>query len=660
MRIGLCTIRLLLTVVLAVFAAAAAEPRDAFSGGFEIGYRDAGVNGDEDKYREDVNLRDGAFRLFGLDFSWQPENHKAIDDLTIGAQGIGGEPFQAAWLRARKAGSWDLRATYRSSSFFYRDAGYFFREEGDLHSWDSRRTTYGLDLKVRAAKWLTLRAGANRTERDGRSTTSRDLARDVFELNSPLDQTASTYWLGADLRFGWVNLTLEHRIGSSEDRRSIESGANDGLDPGGARLDNYRQRHVVDADAPVSRVLFGGQPVDWVRFSAAYARASLDSDYRTDSTWSGLDYDDSPIGDPPEPFTASQTNVGTVERTVDVYAGDVSFRPAKRLEITLEGSRRAYDQDATIDSFEEQVGGKDAGTFTVRGALHNEMQLDAYGLTARWDVTRALALSAGVGRQSRSVQFEIGGPDVTTRGWRYRAGLRYRAGQAFDMRVDGEKGTDDDPYTPASPTDVDRVLVSMAIRPGAGVAMALRYKYESRRNDLAYPLGLATDDVPPVTRTEGARFDARSWGATLSWSRGKTVDLAIGFDRMTADSNADIVYVTGSTFFPAFDVFTSRGRTDYAGNQTVVYGRARFGLGASWSLGCSASVARNDGTFPVNWDRYGAEGQYRHRSGVHVRLAFDRYRLDETNPYAGDPASPTPDVNDYGANLWTVALGYRF
>ncbi len=45
---------------------------------------------------------------------------------------------------------------------------------------------------------------------------------------------------------------------------------------------------------------------------------------------------------------------------------------------------------------------------------------------------------------------------------------------------------------------------------------------------------------------------------------------------------------------------------------------------------------------------------------MHVRVAYDKYDYDETNPFAGDPTSPTPDINDYDAEIWTAAVGYRF
>jgi hypothetical protein len=657
MRLAACSLLLACT---AVSPAAAEEAEDPWWGDVEVGYRSVTVDGNEDKYREDVNLPDGAIRLFHFDVGWRPPSGGALDEMTLEAQGLGGDPYESARFRARKIGRWDLKAFYRSSDFFYRDAGYFFREEGDLHSWDARRTFYGLDFRVRAADWLTLRAGADRKERDGSSTTSRDIQRDEFVLDRPVDQTASTYWLGADLRLAWVDVVLEQRLASWENRWVLTSGASDGLEPGGAALDSYVQTQSQEADTPVTKILVAGSPTDWLRFSAGYTRADTTLDYGVAGAWSGQDYDATPAGNPPENYATTLANGGRVDRKVDIVAADLSFRAPHGLEFTLEGSRRSYDQDGTIDWTEEQTGGKEDGTYRVAGNLRNELEVDALGVTGRWESGFGLSLSAGVGVEERRASFEIAGPEVTTERTYTRADLRYRLRDRFQVGIGFDRGSDDDPYTAASPTRIDRIRGEVTVRPGGGTRITARYRDETRENELTYPLGLPTADVPPATSYGGARFDLTAWGATFGWERGERVDLEVGYDRTELRSDADLVYVTGSTFFPAFNVFTTLDPTRYVSDQDAMHGRVRVLVGAGVSLLASASLMSNDGTFPVDWNVYGAEARWQHGSGVHVRLAFDRYHLDETNPYAGDPAAPNPDVNDYDADLWTLGLGYRF
>jgi hypothetical protein len=120
------------------------------------------------------------------------------------------------------------------------------------------------------------------------------------------------------------------------------------------------------------------------------------------------------------------------------------------------------------------------------------------------------------------------------------------------------------------------------------------------------------------------------------------------------------VFVTGFTFVPVFDIFTTRESTAYTGDQDTIHGSVRWAFSKAWSGGVRGLQSDNTGTFPVESTIYGADVRYEHESGIFVRAAFDTYDYDEDNPYAGDPSSPTPDVNDYDADLWTVAVGYRF
>ena len=652
---------LLAIAMLGAPALRAAGDEKPFSGGLDVGYRNVTVDGNEDKYREDVNLADDALRLFGLDLAWHPGEGGwlGLDELTLDAANLGNEPEAWAQFRARDAGRWDLTARYRKSDLFYHDAGYFFRDGGDLHTWETDRSAYGLDLRVKAASWVTLRAGADRMERDGLSTTSRDLQRDVFVLTRPVDQRASSYWVGADFHAGWADVTVEQRQASYENDWVMTAEGEAGEDPGGATIDAYEQRQAQDSDTPISRITFAGHPAEWLRFSAGYLRADADLDYRVDGAWSGLDFDDQPAGNPPEPYSTTLANSGSVERAVDIWSADVTLRPIERVELTLGGASRTYDQDGTIDSVEQQTGGKEAGTFTVQGALHDELSLDDLGLTVRWDVLPALALSAGVSYQERKAELALAGPEVTTERTLVRAGVRYRPGQIVDLRVDYEQGSDDGPYTQVSPTDTDRLTADVRLRATKTVRIGVHFKDETRENDLTYPLGLPTDDVPPATEIGRARFDVTSWGASVDWARGERLDLSAGYDRTEIDSDADIVYVTGFTAVPV-DIFTTLDHTGYASNQDVFRAALRYDVGRAWSVGARASLVSNDGTFPLDWTQYGAEGRYRLQSGLYFRVAYDYYELDESNPYAGNPGAPTPDVNDYQADLWTAAVGYRF
>lgn len=646
-------------LLLSLVAPAWAAETDEFVGSVEVGYREADVDGNEDKYREDINLADDAVRLFALDLDYRPADRAWIDSARLEARGLGGEPSSSARFGMGKTGRYDLDLGYRVSDFFRRDAGYFFRDGGDLHSWDTRRRVFDLGLRVDVSDRVKLRFGADRVEREGGLRTSRDLQSDEFILDTPADQSASTYWAAADLRFAWVDVTVEQRFASYENRWQLSAMSTDGEEPGGAFVDDYSQVRHEDASAPVSRIWVHGRPLDRIEFSVGYARVNADLDYDVNGSWSGLDFDEQPVGNPPEAYQTTLTNAGRIERTTDLVDLDFSVRLVDGLDLNLDYSQRAYDQDGRIDSEEVQTGGKEDGSYFVQGDLHNELQLDTYGFTLDWQADASFGVAVGAGWQQRSKLFQLSGPELETERTVYRVGVRWRPLKMWKLRLDLEQGDDDDPLTPVSVTSVDRVRLRSEIRPVERLGLLLTYLDETKENDLTTVLGLPTDDTPPADTISLARFEVTSWSLVATWN-GTTIDASVGYSDFDVDSDAHIVYVTGSTFFPTFDVFTTRGRTAYVADQGVAHGRLRCRLSDVWSIGARAILVDNEGSLPLDSTTLGADVLYEHGQGLFFRVALDAYDYDEDNPFAGDPALPTPDVNDYDAKLWTVALGYRF
>jgi hypothetical protein len=646
---------LLILLLTSVFGTVAtAEEEGGFSGWFDIGTRSTSVDGNENKFREDVNLRDGSLRLFDLSMSLVPEgNGSFLDRMTLDAGGLGGEPSSFARFRARGGdGKFDLKLNYRAADRFYRDDGYFFSTIGDLHSMDVRRERYDLGLKIRPTRNLTFRLGAESVVRDGDSTTSRDIQRDEFILNRPVDQDATEYWLGIDYRAGWANLTVEQRVRSWDNNWNMAAVGTDGLNPGEAFLNAYSQSRVEQGDAPLSRFQIQGSPWRSLRFSAGFQRVNAESDYRVSGSWDGLDYTDTA-------YSTVLTNEGRLERTYDLLDTELVWLPRENLEIGLEFDSRSWDQDGNIDYLEVQTGGAEAGNYVVAGMLSDKLETDTLGLTVRWLQSTKLTLWAGAGITNRDAEIELAGPAVETERSVYRGGVQFRPTPAWDIKLDYETGDDEDPYTPVSPTSTDRVRAKITVRPSEKLQLQLRYRDESRENSLLYPLGMPTDDLPPATGFGHAEFNTTSWSLSGTWT-GSHLDLSAGYHRIEIDSDADLVYVTGATFFPVFDIFTTLDSTDYVAETDMIRLSARARFTKQFSGGLNLALVSSDGTFPVDRDRYGVDLRYEFGFRLFLRAAWDSYSLDETNPYAGDPLAPTPDINDYDADLTTFALGYRF
>lgn len=641
-----------LTVALAALSPVFAQEA-GWSGLVDLGYRDVSIGGNEDKYREDVNLPEG-LRLFNVELSSLQTDSGFMDEFLFSASGLGGDPYSRAGLRLRKAGRYDLQMNYRASDYFYRDAGYFFSDIGDLHTWDSRRELYDFSLAIEAADWVTVRLGAERQNRSGTSRISEDIQREVFQFAQPVDQEAESFWVGADFHWDWADLTVEQRLNrKSYENRWLQTVANsDGLEPGGSTLDTFNQLQVQDGETPVSRVQFAGRPRDDLRFTVGYAHMAADVDYRVDGAWEGQDYN-------ADDYQTVLTNNGTVARDADLLDLDITWSPVARLDLTADVSYRTYDQDGTINFLETQSGGAEEGNYPVQGALANRLDLLTYGLTADWRISSAWTVLGGVGIQTRETDFDLTGPAVETRRTLYRGGIGYRPGKRADFRLMLETGEDDDPLTQVSPTDTDRLTFRGRLRPHDDLHVTFHYKDETKENLLSYELGVpTTENVPPATELTTAEFDLTSWGGFVGWTP-SVFNVSLGYTRTEVSSNADIVYLTGFNFVP-LELFTNLDQTGYTSDQDSIQALFRMEFGTGWSAGAMAALSRNEGTFPVDWSHFSADVRYQFSMGLSLRAAWHRYELDETNPYAGSVATPQPDINDYDADLWTVAVGYNF
>ena len=89
----------------------AAAEEGEIDGRFRLGYRFVDTSGNENKYREDLNLDEGA-RLFELRLDFEaPENLRTlVDRASLDVQTFGGDPFETLHLRVQRFGSFDFRS----------------------------------------------------------------------------------------------------------------------------------------------------------------------------------------------------------------------------------------------------------------------------------------------------------------------------------------------------------------------------------------------------------------------------------------------------------------------------------------------------------------------------------------------------------------------
>ena len=615
------TILLAVAVLMASGGLMADEPtQSTFTGGFSIGLRSVDVGGAERKFREDFNLEDGP-RLFNLHFNLIPSkgDRRFADQVTFEANNLGGDPFESFHLGVRKYGSYQLDYRRTRSDYFYSDlllpAALIDLDKsngGDFHHFDFERVrdTAKLSLDVSQAAQLTF--GMERFTKRGESTTTLDISRDEFELDKPIEESMNSYY--AAFRYAWdkVTLTLEERVRDYDNSYEI-------FLPGQSLGENKDDATIVD-------FFFLDQPYD-IEGNTHVVRLVANPNDRFQIRVHGLLQDmemnavahesSKGIAFTGAPFTTDVSGGGSVDREMDHVSVEATFSATDRVALVLEGRQQAASQD---------------GAFAWEEVNSSSWDIDTTGLRAgvRFDVSPALTLHGGIASESRDVDFNwaSGGESKaeshdTDRTGLY-AGAAWRPSKEFDLTVDLEDNSFDDPFTLASPTDRARYRVRGRYRFGDGWTASAAYTVRDYDNSDS---GWASDtDIGSLRLT---RTDDR-----LSFS--------FGYSMVDAEHSIDQL-VRGGFISNLFAI-------RYLAESSFFNGNLRWKAHDRLTLGGDFRLYENDGSFGLERDDYRGYIEVPVFGDYSLQIGYRSVDYDETEF----------NFDDYDADMLEFALGYSW
>ena len=166
----------------------AAQDREPLTfGGFQnqgsvtAGYRFANIKGRREEYQQLFNLRDG-FRLLDFNLIGQAESKGArfADDYSLTLSGLGGDPFPGGQFSVRKAGLYDLRVSYRQSTYVWDRDDQAALPIGITglttnHDWSTVRKMGSINFNLRATNQLRFGFEYFRNTRDGMNFSTRTI-----------------------------------------------------------------------------------------------------------------------------------------------------------------------------------------------------------------------------------------------------------------------------------------------------------------------------------------------------------------------------------------------------------------------------------------------------------------------------------------------------
>lgn len=597
--------------------AAAQDDANGFSGSFLIGVRSVDVGGAERKFREDYDLDDGP-RLFDFRLDLSPAGGLAggaADRLFIETSNLGGDPYETIAFGILKDRAYDFRYDRRSSKYFYEDvilppelADVRGSTGGDFHHFDFTRVHDRASLDVDLTEAASIHFGLDRYTKEGEATTTLDLSRDEFELEQVIDESLNDY-VGS-FQYAWdkVTLVLEEQVRDYENLVEIFlPGFSLGENPTGASLDFYflDRPYDLQGNRHTMRVLARPTPRLDLTFSAALDRTELDTEAEERSQGNAFNG---------APLVTDVSGSGTIERDVDFFDLDVTYRLSNRLALIAGAHRHDLDQEGDMQfetvnesRWEIRTTGGEAGLQVL--------------------VSSELTLSGGLAIESRDVDFAWSvdgegkeGSEQTDREG-FFADLAWRPSSAFQLTVAVEDNSFDDPFTLASPTDRRRYRANARYRFGNGLFVSGVYQLQDVEND-----------------NSGWSADSDRLALRLGWSR-KDLKLSLGYAVIDVERQIDQV-VNDRVLFPI----------DYQADVDLVDGQVRWALNERWTVGGSFRIYDNAGSFALTHDDVRGWVEATWGDGYLVRASYRTVEYDEDRF----------NFDDYDADIAELAIGYRW
>ena len=177
----------------------------------ETGYRFALIDGDEAKYRSDVNYGNG-IRLLSSSLSVNSQDGHGIflDQILLNTQGLGNDPYQSASLEIQKNGLYRYDLLWRLDDFY--NPG--LAGANQLDRLDTERRLQDHNLTLLPQSRFKVRLGYSRNDQTGPALSSVqefNAAGAVFPLFEDVRREWNEYRIGVEAEFAGFKFTAQHR-----------------------------------------------------------------------------------------------------------------------------------------------------------------------------------------------------------------------------------------------------------------------------------------------------------------------------------------------------------------------------------------------------------------------------------------------------------------
>ena len=608
-----------LAIPLATAFSMQAVAQEDVQGSVQLAWREVSVSGSQNKYRQFLNLDDGP-RLQALQFNYRPANsrHPAPDEIDIELHNLGGEPFESMHFGARKYGAYRFRYDRRESRYFYDDllidpgsANASGSTGGDFHRFDIERVQDKVSLDLHLTSRAQANLGFERFTRLGNAVTTRDVQRDEFELDQPVDEESRILNAGFQYRWDTVTAVVEQKFREYENFTEIflpgfSVGANAGQDP--TTLDFFVFEQPYGYDSAETTLKLIGRPNGPFAWHISASNMQLDLEFQTAESAEGVDFQGNP-------FVADITGAGDSKRDARMYIVGGNYAFTDKVSVVAEFRQQRLDQRAA-QTFGNETGGSDWDIDTERMKLGIEFRwADGLLFTAGWNAERRDTTLQKLVEGSSSTVFSDTDRDGLF------AAVQYRPSKRLELRAQVEDNDLDDPFAVSSATDAVLYKLRGRYRFSNGALLTAVHKTEDLENSISgWQAKNEQSDLRLSVRNE--RLSLALGASVIERSRSVT-------QRVTGGGRQDLFPIS----YRADTRFLS-GLVDYKATESV-------------SLGANLRHYDNDGNFPTD------------RQDLEVFLIYDfpqSYRMR----WSYRTVDYNEDLEDFDTDIFEVAFGIRW
>ena len=257
---------------------------------FETGYRFANIDGNEGKYRSDVNFLKG-LRLLGTSLTVNSRDGKGkyFDELILNTQGIGNDPYQFASLRVEKNRRYRYEMNWRLNDYF--NPGLTVALGQHWQNLERRMQDHQFTLFPQSK--IQFYGGFSRNVQDGPAMSTANLfdARgNIFPFFENVRRQQNEYRVGGQVQAAGMKLFWQRGWEQfKEDTRGTLDSPGTPLDPTitNTTLTGLRRDQPIHGSTPHWRVNLFTERQKWFSINGRFTHSSGNRDFIYDELASG-------------------------------------------------------------------------------------------------------------------------------------------------------------------------------------------------------------------------------------------------------------------------------------------------------------------------------------------------------------------------------------